>query len=74
MSAGSLNHATDGMSSSGRTMTTNHQPSPHPCLPKYVTPPNAFVVQDRDYLSARRPGDAYLFGRRFIGLLEEPVR
>ncbi|MEU0393986.1 hypothetical protein ABZ208_14600 [Streptomyces sp. NPDC006208] len=55
-------------------MTTNHQPSPHPCLPKYVTPPNAFVVQDRDYLSARRPGDAYLFGRRFIGLLEEPVR
>ncbi|MFD4143178.1 type 1 glutamine amidotransferase domain-containing protein [Streptomyces sp. NPDC058572] len=35
---------------------------------------HAFVVQDRNYLSARWPGDAYLFGRRFIGLLEEPVR
>lgn len=30
----------------------------------------AFVVQDRNYLSARWPGDAYLFSRRFLNLLE----
>jgi putative intracellular protease/amidase len=30
----------------------------------------AFVVEDRNYLSARWPGDAYLFGRRFRELLE----
>jgi len=30
----------------------------------------AFVVQDRNYLSARWPGDAYLFGHRFRALLE----
>src|ERR1700678_4014175 len=29
----------------------------------------AFTVQDRNYLSARWPGDAYLFGRRFCDLL-----
>jgi putative intracellular protease/amidase len=29
----------------------------------------AFIVQDRNYLSARWPGDAYLFGRRFRDLL-----
>ncbi|HEY3608056.1 MAG TPA: type 1 glutamine amidotransferase domain-containing protein [Pseudonocardiaceae bacterium] len=29
----------------------------------------AFVVEDGNYLSARWPGDAYLFGRRFITLL-----
>jgi putative intracellular protease/amidase len=29
----------------------------------------AFVTQDRQYLSARWPGDAYLFARRFAGLL-----
>jgi putative intracellular protease/amidase len=29
----------------------------------------AFVVQDRNYLSARWPGDAYLFGRRYADLL-----
>jgi putative intracellular protease/amidase len=29
----------------------------------------AFVVQDGNYLSARWPGDAYLFGRRFRDLL-----
>jgi putative intracellular protease/amidase len=29
----------------------------------------AFVVQDRNYVSARWPGDAYLFGRRFCDLL-----
>jgi len=29
----------------------------------------AFVVEDGNYLSARWPGDAYLFGRRFISLL-----
>ncbi|MEU1628913.1 type 1 glutamine amidotransferase domain-containing protein [Streptomyces sp. NPDC020096] len=30
----------------------------------------AFVVRDRNYLSARWPGDAYLFGRRFLELLK----
>jgi putative intracellular protease/amidase len=30
----------------------------------------AFVVQDGTYLSARWPGDAYLFARRFCSLLE----
>ena len=29
----------------------------------------AFVVRDGNYLSARWPGDAYLFGRRFLDLL-----
>ncbi len=29
----------------------------------------AFVVQDGNYLSARWPGDAYLFSRRFVDLL-----
>jgi putative intracellular protease/amidase len=29
----------------------------------------AFTVTDRNYLSARWPGDAYLFGRRFAALL-----
>jgi putative intracellular protease/amidase len=29
----------------------------------------AFVVEDRNYVSARWPGDAYLFGRRFCALL-----
>jgi putative intracellular protease/amidase len=29
----------------------------------------AFTVADRNYLSARWPGDAYLFGRRFCELL-----
>ena len=30
----------------------------------------AFVVRDRNYLSARWPGDAYLFARRFGQLLQ----
>jgi putative intracellular protease/amidase len=30
----------------------------------------AFVVEDGTYVSARWPGDAYLFARRFIALLE----
>jgi putative intracellular protease/amidase len=30
---------------------------------------DAFVVQDGNYLSARWPGDAYLFGRRFLDML-----
>jgi len=30
----------------------------------------AFAVQDRNYLSARWPGDAYLFARRFCELLQ----
>jgi putative intracellular protease/amidase len=29
----------------------------------------AFVVEDRNYISARWPGDAYLFGRRFLAAL-----
>lgn len=29
----------------------------------------AFVVEDGNYVSARWPGDAYLFARRFLGLL-----
>jgi putative intracellular protease/amidase len=29
----------------------------------------AFVVEDRNYMSARWPGDAYLFGRRFLAAL-----
>jgi putative intracellular protease/amidase len=29
----------------------------------------AFVIDDRNYVSARWPGDSYLFGRRFCGLL-----
>jgi putative intracellular protease/amidase len=32
---------------------------------------HAFVVRDGNYLSARWPGDAYLFARRFDGLLSE---
>lgn len=32
---------------------------------------NAFVVQDGHYLSARWPGDAYLFGERFRALIED---
>ena len=32
---------------------------------------HAFVVRDGAYLSARWPGDAYLFARRYLGLLRE---
>ena len=32
----------------------------------------AFVVQDGNYLSARWPGDAYLFARRFLAMLQAP--
>jgi len=32
----------------------------------------AFVVQDGSYLSARWPGDAYLFARRYLDLLRAP--
>ncbi len=32
----------------------------------------AFTVLDHNYLSARWPGDAYLFGRRFCQLLQSP--
>jgi putative intracellular protease/amidase len=32
----------------------------------------AFVAQDGNYLSARWPGDAYLFAERFRALIEEP--
>ena len=34
----------------------------------------AFVTQDGNYLSARWPGDAYLFGARFRDLLESEAR
>jgi putative intracellular protease/amidase len=33
----------------------------------------AFVVEDGNYVSARWPGDAYLFARRFQALLAKPV-
>jgi putative intracellular protease/amidase len=33
----------------------------------------AFVVQDRNYLSARWPGDAYLFSEHFLAMLERPA-
>ncbi len=32
----------------------------------------AFVVQDGRYVSARWPGDAYLFGKRLLALLDAP--
>ncbi|MCE9501074.1 MAG: type 1 glutamine amidotransferase domain-containing protein [Leptospira sp.] len=35
---------------------------------------DAFVVEDGNYISARWPGDAYLFGRKFIGLLNGKKR
>src|SRR5579859_1294769 len=34
----------------------------------------AFTVTDRNYLSARWPGDAYLFARRFCDLLQPAVQ
>lgn len=33
----------------------------------------AFVVRDRNYLSARWPGDAHTFAKRFAAMLEEPA-
>jgi hypothetical protein len=30
----------------------------------------AFVVDDRNYISARWPGDAYLFAKRFAARLD----
>jgi putative intracellular protease/amidase len=35
---------------------------------------HAFTVRDGHYVSARWPGDAYLFARRFLELLEAPGR
>lgn len=34
---------------------------------------DAFVVEDGRYLSARWPGDAYLFARRYLALLNSPA-
>jgi putative intracellular protease/amidase len=34
----------------------------------------AFVVEDGSYVSARWPGDAWLFARRFLALLEERAK
>jgi putative intracellular protease/amidase len=34
----------------------------------------AFVVEDGNYISARWPGDAYLFARRFAALLDSDAR
>ncbi len=43
--------------------------------PEAITPDTpAFVVQDRNYLSGRWPGDAYLFARRFCDLLVSQAR
>jgi putative intracellular protease/amidase len=33
----------------------------------------AFVVRDRNYVSARWPGDAHTFAKTFAGMLSEPV-
>jgi hypothetical protein len=33
----------------------------------------AFVVEDGNYVSARWPGDAYLFAKRFAALLAAPA-
>jgi putative intracellular protease/amidase len=33
----------------------------------------AFVVRDRNYVSARWPGDAHTFAKTFAGILSEPV-
>jgi hypothetical protein len=33
-----------------------------------------FVVEDGNYVSARWPGDAYLFAQRFLALLEQAPR
>jgi hypothetical protein len=33
----------------------------------------AFVVRDRNYVSARWPGDAHTFARTFAGMLGEPA-
>jgi putative intracellular protease/amidase len=33
----------------------------------------AFVVRDRNYISARWPGDAHTFAKTFAGMLSEPV-
>jgi putative intracellular protease/amidase len=49
------------------------------CLPKYLErgaylATKWIVVQDGHYLSARWPGDAYLFAKRFLGLLESPAQ
>lgn len=35
-----------------------------------VTDRHAFVVEDGNYVSARWPGDAYLFARTFIERLQ----
>ena len=35
---------------------------------------HAFVVEDGNYVSARWPGDAYLFARRFAALLDGRAR
>ncbi|TML27348.1 MAG: thiamine biosynthesis protein ThiJ [Actinobacteria bacterium] len=52
------------------------------CLPRYLEGPiaitrgtttdsrPAFVVEDGNYLSASWPGDAYLFARKFLALLD----
>jgi putative intracellular protease/amidase len=34
----------------------------------------AFVVEDRNYVSGRWPGDARLLGERFVGLVEDHLR
>ena len=33
----------------------------------------AFVVEDDNYVSARWPGDAYLFAKRFAARLDDPM-
>jgi protease I len=51
--------------------STNFLKGPFPFLRDSVAKPKrGFVVKDRNYLSARWPGDAYLFAQTFIEMLE----
>ena len=54
----------------GAAPTATPTPSPTPDAVAEARARANDLVQDRNYLSARWPGDAYLFGRRFLELLE----
>ena len=41
---------------------------------EFVGPSPVFTVTDGNYLSARWPGDAYLFARRFCDLMQPPAQ
>jgi putative intracellular protease/amidase len=48
-----------------------HGPRVHARRGTAVDDAAAFMVQDDNYVSARWPGDAYLFSRRFLAILEQ---